>query len=181
MSKRGNRLMAEFMGAKLETGELRGWYSGIMFPHGFNSCMNLQYDTSWEWLMSVVLKIEEGNYGFKICRKVVEIYEDDTKNVVVRIKEKSKFESLYYAVQEFVQQKDNLEDLDAEAKQNNRNLLNSGINSNFLGHSHELPEEVKNENCFCKVCGKPFKDSFDLYSHYDEEHNNMPFENCNKK
>jgi hypothetical protein len=66
--------------------------------------MGEQYpsELDYNWLMPVVEKIEQGNYGFKMCRKVVEIYFDDTKAVILRTKEKSRLESLYKAVVEFM-------------------------------------------------------------------------------
>jgi hypothetical protein len=60
------------------------------------------YHDSWDWLMPVVEKIEQGNYGIKMYRKVVEIYFDDTKAIILRTKEKSRLESLYKAVVEFM-------------------------------------------------------------------------------
>lgn len=53
-----NILISEFMGAKADDGELEGWYFGIVFPHGFDRTMDLKYHKSWDWLMTVVEKIE---------------------------------------------------------------------------------------------------------------------------
>ncbi len=53
--------------------------------------------------MPVVEKIEKDNYGFKMCRKVVEVYVDSTKVVLIHKKEKSRIESLYAAVIDFIQ------------------------------------------------------------------------------
>ena len=61
-----------------------------------------QYDRSWEYLMRAVAKIECGNYGVKICRRVVEIYIDSDKTTIIHEKRINKFESLYFAVLEFI-------------------------------------------------------------------------------
>lgn len=52
-------------------------------------------------LMEEVEEIEKGNYGFKMCRKVVEVYLDDTKEIIIKVKEKSRIESLKKALIEF--------------------------------------------------------------------------------
>lgn len=62
-----------------------------------------KYHSSWDWLIPVVEQIEKGNYGFKMCRKVVEVYIDDTKEVIIKVKEQSRIESLYKAVIQFIQ------------------------------------------------------------------------------
>lgn len=67
------------------------------------------YDKHWDSLIPVVEKIEKGNYGFKMCRKVVEVYIDDTKEVIIRVKEKNRLQSCYKAVIEFVKYHNNLE------------------------------------------------------------------------
>ena len=46
---------------------------------------------------------EKGNYGFKMCRKVVEVYLDDTKIVIIKTKESDRFKSLYKAVLSFIE------------------------------------------------------------------------------
>lgn len=81
---------------------------GIWFKkEGLITCMHpklqeLNYHSSWNQLMPVVEKIEQGNIGFKMCRKVVEIYYDDSKEQILRVKEKSRRESLYKAVVAFI-------------------------------------------------------------------------------
>lgn len=94
----GNKLIAiwmdrpyEFPRLKFSTGEM---YKVEIAPN---------YDSDWNELMPVVEKIEQDNYGVKQCRKVVEIYYDDTKEVILRTKEKSRIESLYKAVVGFIQ------------------------------------------------------------------------------
>ena len=60
------------------------------------------FSSDWNWLMPVVEKIETDNYGFKMCRKVVEVYYDNTKVIILKTKEKTRIESLYKAVVEFI-------------------------------------------------------------------------------
>ena len=109
-----NKLIAEFMGATVtlaysEMPEMN--QDGLIFYYQDKSSPSLyrnmssaeiKYHYSWSWLMPVVEKIEQGNYGFKMCRKVVEIYYDDTKEVILKVKESSRFESLYKAVIDFI-------------------------------------------------------------------------------
>lgn len=72
------------------------WYN---INHSFEG---LRYHGDWNWLMPVVEKIEKKNYGFKICRKVVEIYIDDSKETIIHVKEESKSQSLFKAIVEFL-------------------------------------------------------------------------------
>lgn len=81
------------------------YFDGYTFkPTGYESyhmpCT--QYQNDFRALMDVVLKIEEGNFGVKICRRVVEIYIDDTKETIIRCKEQKKITSLYMAILEFI-------------------------------------------------------------------------------
>lgn len=101
-----NKLIAEFMGGKpCDRCASCGMY---IFEDGERLASMLKYDKDWTLLMRVVEHIEKGNYGFKICRKVVEIYFDDTKAVILKTKYASKQESLYMAVVNFIHwQKEN--------------------------------------------------------------------------
>lgn len=57
----GNKLIAEFMGAKIEQGGNDEWYAmDIPLPDGTLTGIHLKdlkYNSSWEWLMKVVEKI----------------------------------------------------------------------------------------------------------------------------
>lgn len=118
--KTGNRLCQKYMGWKLESrisgitdekiyqfnryddageiidehwgGDSWSWKEGDTLP----------YDSDLNYLTSVVEKIETGNYGFKMCRKVVEVYFDDTKEVILKTKESCRKDSLFKAVVEFI-------------------------------------------------------------------------------
>jgi len=58
----------------------------------------LPYDKSHDLMIPVIEKIEKEDYGFKMCRKRVEIYIDSTKEVIFEIKMKSRTESLFHAL-----------------------------------------------------------------------------------
>jgi hypothetical protein len=124
----GNRLIMQFMGDKIVCREanrkalLCNHKSEYWYIHHTNNevylgnnntfdsvdaawdyqCERVHFHTSWDWLMPVVEKIEAGNYGVKQCRKVVEIYYDDTKEVILKVKESSRILSLYTAILQFI-------------------------------------------------------------------------------
>ncbi len=58
---------------------------------------------NWNQLIQIVEKIEEMDYGFKMCRKVVEVYIDSTKENIIYVKEKNRTESTYLAVVRFIE------------------------------------------------------------------------------
>jgi hypothetical protein len=60
------------------------------------------FSSSFDWLMAVVTKAEKEDYGFKMCRKRVEVYVDSTRELLLYIKEDSRLNSLYKAVVEFI-------------------------------------------------------------------------------
>ena len=52
----GNKLIAEFMNVTLHGNDRNGyWYAGEGVPNPFTS--HLGYDTSWDWIMPVIRKI----------------------------------------------------------------------------------------------------------------------------
>lgn len=98
----GNKLIAYFMGGIKHDDLL--WT--LKIKNNDKAYYILQtrfkYHLDWSWLMPVIEKIEEGNFGFKMCRKVVEVYIDDTKEVILKTKEQNRLASLYKAVVEFI-------------------------------------------------------------------------------
>jgi len=60
------------------------------------------FHQDWNELIKVVERIEVGNFGIKMCRKVVEIYYDDTKEVILKVKESSRTTSAYTAIIQFI-------------------------------------------------------------------------------
>lgn len=118
----GNRLIAEFLGGKVYEAYRHGDYVDYAIEGkwvkdfrdsennmktggmGFKMMLaNCKFHSRPDWLMPVVEKIEQGNYGFKMCRKVVEVYFDDTKEIILKTKEKCRRESLWLAVVKFIQ------------------------------------------------------------------------------
>lgn len=97
-----NKLIAEFMGAKQMPDPDCWWFEIPPTKHGSHGWTTFFYHESWNWLMPVVEKIESMDYGFKICRKVVEVYIDLTKKVLFKVKESSRIESTYSAVVWFI-------------------------------------------------------------------------------
>ena len=82
------------------------YFDGKVFkPHNVNLRRHApcrDYENDMSLLMEIVCKAEEGDIGFKMCRKVVEIYKDSTKEMIVKIKGRSRQEALYEAVQFWV-------------------------------------------------------------------------------
>lgn len=74
---------------------------GQLVPMTENIFQVYQYDYNDQ--IRVVEKIEQGNFGFKLCRKRVEIYYDDTKEVIIDIKKSGRHESLFHALHQFIQ------------------------------------------------------------------------------
>lgn len=64
--------------------------------------MEPRFHESYEDMLKVVELIETQGFGVKMCRKVVEIYIDDTKEPIVYAKKENRKESLFDALQEFV-------------------------------------------------------------------------------
>jgi len=74
----------------------------------------LHFETSYEWQMEAVEKIEELGYAFNICQNDVEIYEHDSKSsldTIIQVSEGSKKSSIYAAILEFIEWYDNEEDI----------------------------------------------------------------------
>lgn len=90
------KLIAGYLGLPITTKRTKfsGGEETVPINYGFHD--------DWSWQMNIVEEIEKGNYGFKMCRKVVEVYFDDTKEVILKAKEKSRQESLYKAIVEFI-------------------------------------------------------------------------------
>lgn len=102
-----NEKIAKFLGWEKEEKILEEQGSHGNHDKWYKDChkvcdFELKFHYNWAALMAVVLEIEKLDYGVKICRHVVEIYRDSTKENIIRAKEKSKFTSIYYAVCQFV-------------------------------------------------------------------------------
>ena len=102
---RDNKLIAEFMGLVVSD---RDNYTSELHT---NVDVDLKYNTSWDWLMPVVEKIEyiesitHGNqFQVMICEEEVGIYDKHTQTQIVCIPTdgESKLTNTYKAVVEFI-------------------------------------------------------------------------------
>lgn len=99
----GNKLIAEFDGWDLRHDNVS--YRKQLTETTSMTCheSNLKYNSDYNWLMAVVEKIEKMDYGFKMCRKVVEVYIDSTKETFIKRKESCRLDSLYVAIVDFIE------------------------------------------------------------------------------
>ena len=99
-----NKLIADFMNSEamfLNTA-INPYGAYHRMKSGHQGYEPLKYHKEWNWLMPVVEKIETMDYGIKMCRKVVEIYIDSTKENIIKTKESCRIDSLYEAIIEFI-------------------------------------------------------------------------------
>lgn len=114
---RSNELICRFIGYEVSNmneivGETPGKKSKAVFGHptainhggaaiSLDSC---KYHCSWDEIMFVVEVIEAMGYKFQICRKRVDIREDNKdQSLILSVKEASKQQSVYKAVIEFIE------------------------------------------------------------------------------
>lgn len=99
-----NELIAGFMGVKKE-------WKGIVdepllyhLPGESKGTYVLEYDTSWDWIMPVVEKIQERGYRFYICSaKECRVCRRGAMDEVVGVyKGETLIESVYKTVVEFI-------------------------------------------------------------------------------
>lgn len=112
-TEEGNKLIAEFMGAILKPyprDQLPSYYydqSVCKTPTPSSSLWwgewELQYHSSWDWLMPVVEKIEDLGNIFTISQTYCNIQEDKHNVSVTGVKYgKTKMEAVYQAVIQFI-------------------------------------------------------------------------------
>ena len=120
----GDKLICEFLGGKIEEVWVvnriseYAWKGKVAHEWRKNKLKisigeailvgQLEFNKSHDWLMEVVDKIETMDYGFKLCRKVAEVYIDSTKETIIHVKEDSRLNSLYAAVVQFIEYFNNL-------------------------------------------------------------------------
>ena len=88
---KNNKLIAEFMGLSIKAGVCYYTDENNEFPMGIRSNDNLPYDTSWDWLMPVVEKIDNlfgeddivDDMINKVHNAVLQFNRDITYNAVV--------------------------------------------------------------------------------------------------
>jgi len=121
-TQESNKMIAEFMGLELEE-TLEGLFVYARKEQSpiklndirteFYEVHELQYHTSWNWLMPVVEKIEEHGYDFIATkRRATRTYDanfmDEVNNYVVYVEDcKDRQEATYKAVVEFINQHKN--------------------------------------------------------------------------
>lgn len=127
-TEEGNKLIAEFMGAKCEK-ELAGVYyfegkamdmyrfkelptthgNKILDPQLIIGVLQMKYHSSWDWLMPVVEKIENLGFDVRIIRSGSETeytmcdITDAANNEISCISHPVKIDSVYSAVVEFIE------------------------------------------------------------------------------
>lgn len=103
MNREENRFIAEFMG--MVKGDINGnyyWESPEKIVG--RKIDDLQYHSSWDWLMPVVEKIESLGYTFHICRRRVEIDVDGSVAAfhLITVKAETKIQSVHAGVVTFI-------------------------------------------------------------------------------
>jgi len=110
-TQENNRLVAEFMELEVENGLY--YYTTSMDDYKTDT---LYFDSSWDWLMPVVEKIEsfqdgeDGDsmrghlYNFRIEQHFVYILDGESMDVIIEMNGDSKLDATYNAVVEFINQ-----------------------------------------------------------------------------
>ena len=91
IAKKNNKLIAEFMGIESDDAKMRGHLYECPVTAEYVS--NLEYDTSWDWLMPVVNK----------CRKEIGAEENEVGDITHALLDGDRKE-IYNAVVEFIKQ-----------------------------------------------------------------------------
>jgi hypothetical protein len=100
-----NKIIAEFMGMKPhDINELDGFWTNTIKSHKFDSVMNLQFHSNWNWLMEVVEKIESLGYDVFIntcvCR-ITDVGQDILEDIET-FNNENKIQAVYNACVEFI-------------------------------------------------------------------------------
>jgi len=101
-TKKGNKLIAEF--------EHRKFFGNLIDKFGegtFNELPEMNYHTSWDWLMPVVEKIEKDfDFAFNIFKNETWIADEEYRNTAKgwnrQVKTDSKINSVYQSVIQFI-------------------------------------------------------------------------------
>ena len=97
----GNQLLAEFMGGVLDSPQSKYYY----FPEKGRYETELKYHSSWDWLMSVVEKIESLGFDVKIkgiACSINRLCEDETIIQFVLGDRARKIELVWSVVLDFI-------------------------------------------------------------------------------
>ena len=102
-----NKLIAEFMGCIESSIPNEYWTLKSTEGFGMGQMVELKYDTDWNWLMTVVEKIESLNYSLEINKQEELDYQcliTKGNNIVIQNFNQIKIDAVYQAVVEFVKQ-----------------------------------------------------------------------------
>lgn len=111
----GNKLIAEFMGFEVFWNDVCEFWavSDIVEKHHSKAAEDLEYLTSWDWLMPVVEKIESLGYESQIDFIEVEFKDFShhcsfnhggaEESIVYGVDKESKIEAVFIAVTKFIQ------------------------------------------------------------------------------
>ena len=102
-----NQIIAEFMGIESDNAKMRGHLYEC--PVTAEYVTELEYHTSWDWLMPVVEKIEsfqDGErghlYNFRIEQHFVYVIDGDSMEHIIEMNGDSKLQATYKAIVEFI-------------------------------------------------------------------------------
>lgn len=106
----GNKLIAEFMGGKVEDTLRCSNYTKIGLPKWAFKCYDFdvlkisgfEYNSSWDWLMPVVEKIEKAGYCVSMYRDNCSVYNKNGERVGNGVHNKGKIICIITAVIEFI-------------------------------------------------------------------------------
>ena len=105
-AQESNRLIAEFMGLIINPNPWRDDWIMTKKTHEDEVWKISDYHRSWDWLMSVVDKIEnEIGHAVKICQKDASIFEHDSNsnlNELLQETGENKRKAVYKVVVEFI-------------------------------------------------------------------------------
>jgi len=99
MKNQNNTTIAEYMGATFYEGVWRVDSSKCSVAHILDNCQDdeLKFDSSWDWLMPVVEKLESEGYEMDICENFVEVSYGPDETYVGDFVEKTKFKAVLAA------------------------------------------------------------------------------------
>ena len=106
---KNNLLIAEFMGLEVMNSRDLANSEPLVQLSATTYLQKIQYDTSWDWLMTVVEKIESfqdpdkaATYNFKMEQSFIEIIHNHTGKEIVKLDRNTKFKAVYDACVEFI-------------------------------------------------------------------------------
>ena len=102
-TEENNRLIAEFMGLVESSIPNKFWTEKTKEGFGVGKFVDLNYHTSWEWLMSVVEKIENIQFNVEQSGGSCTIHPCVLKEPVFETYSTNRLEATYQAVIQFIE------------------------------------------------------------------------------